>query len=392
MTGFDEALDRARAAVTPLAAEAVALSQAAGRYLAEDVVARIPSPRTTVSAMDGYALRQAEATEEASLRVVGEARPGAPFAGELAPGEAVRIFTGGALPQAADCVVMQEYATREGDCVRFAPGHGPARHVRPEGHDFGVGDVLLEAGTRLEPRALVAVAGADRAEVAVHRRPQVKLLATGDELAEPGHAAHSPHAIPDSIAPALAALVARCGGTVCARARAVDDLPALERQAGDLLTDTDLVVVTGGASVGERDFAMPMFAAHGLDLIFAKVAIKPGKPVWLGRADGTLVLGLPGNPTSALVTARLFLEPLLARLQGGAGLLRWRRIPLAATLPGTGDRETFVRARWDEDGLVPLSNQDSGVQGGLAQADCLIRCAAGQGDLPAQTLVAALPF
>ena len=390
MIAFDEAIDLARAAVEPLGQEQVSLSAAAGRYLAQDVIAGIASPRTTVSAMDGYAVRVAEAIAGAALQVIGEARPGAPFGGDLPSGGAVRIFTGGAVPAGADCVIMQEYATRDGDRVSFAPGHGPARHVRQEGHDFAVGDVLLRAGTRLEPRALVAVAGADCAHVTVGARPRVKLLATGDELEEPGTAASSPHGIPDSIAPALASLVGRGGGDVTQRARALDDLPALERQAGELLTDADLVVVTGGASVGERDFAKPMFAAHGLELVFAKVAIKPGKPVWLGRAGSTLVLGLPGNPTSALVTARLFLDPILARLQGGAGYHAWRRLPLAAALSANGNRESFVRARWDEAGLVPLSNQDSGVQGGLARADCLIRCAADQDQQSAGALVPAL--
>ena len=154
------------------------------------------------------------------------------------------------------------------------------------------------------------------------------------------------------------------------------------------------MIVTGGASVGERDFARAMFAPHGLDLLFSKVAIKPGKPVWLGRARGKWVLGLPGNPTSAMVTARLFLQPVLARLLGQSAQapLGWRHLPLAAPLGPTGDRERFVRAIWSQAGLVPLGNQDSGVQGGLAQADWLVRCPPEQPPQEAGTLVTALPF
>lgn len=392
MIAFDRAIALIGECAVPLASEMVPLDRAAGRRLAADVVARIASPRHTASAMDGYAVARGEVTPDSALQVVGEARPGQAFGGRLEPGQAVRIFTGGALPEGADCVVMQEYAERDGDRVRFREGHGPARHVREQASDFDAGAVLLPAGRRLDPQALVAAAAADVAELCVHCRPRLALVATGDELAEPGEATNSSHAIPDSITPALAALVEREGGAVVARHRAVDDLPALERLAGELLTSTDLVVVTGGASVGERDFAKPMFAAHGLALAFDKVAIKPGRPVWFGRAGEALVLGLPGNPTSAMVTARLLLVPLLARLQGGHGTHRWRKLPLAATLGTTGNRETFARASWEEDGLVPIDNQDSGVQGGFARADWLIRCPPGQGELPVGTMVPALAF
>ena len=392
MISFDRATALMRELALPLASETVALGKAAGRRLAADVVARIASPRRTVSAMDGYAVCGSRVTPGTSMKVVGETRPGKAFERRLEGAEAVRIFTGGPLPEGADCVIMQEYAEREGDSVRFRAGYGPSPHIRKEASDFAAGAMLLPAGWRLDPQALVAAAAADVGEVQVHCRPRVALVATGDELAEPGLAADIPYAIPDSISPALAALVAREGGTVVSRQRAVDDLPALEKLAGDLLACADLVVVTGGASVGERDFAKPMFAAHGLELAFDKVAIKPGKPVWLGRAGHALVIGLPGNPTSAMVTARLLLVPVLARLQGGEGAHRWRRLSLATPLAATGDRETFARARWEEEGLVPIGNQDSGVQGGFARADWLVRCPPGQCELPAGTMVPALAF
>ena len=241
---------------------------------------------------------------------------------------------------------------------------------------------------------MIAAAAADGASLTVAMRPRVAIIGTGDELAPPGEAHLRADAIPESVTHGVAALIGETGAILVARTIGLDDLPALVAAAGAALDLADLVIVTGGASVGERDFAKPMFAAHGLDLIFAKVAIKPGKPVWLGRARGKLVLGLPGNPTSAMVTARLFLMPLLARLQGQSieAVLRWRNLPLAAPLGAIGGRETFARARWDEAGLTPLGNQDSGAQGALAEADWLIRCPSGQPERAAGDLVSALPF
>lgn len=394
MIGFDEAVGLIAEQVLPLGTEHVALAEAAGRVLAAPLHARSAAPRVAVSAMDGYAVIDAATRPGEPLTVVGESRAGAGYPGTLAAGEAVRIFTGAPLPAGADRCIMQEYATRDGETVRFAEGYGPGWHVRAAGSDFAAGDLLLAAGTRLNPRAMIAAAAADVASVTVAMRPRVAIIGTGDELAPPGEAHLRDDAIPESVTFGVSALVADCGAQVVHRAIGLDDLPKLEAAAGAALETADLVIVTGGASVGERDFAKPMFAAHGLELDFAKVAIKPGKPVWLGRAKGRWVLGLPGNPTSAMVTARLFLQPLLARLQGQpvAEVLRWRSLPLAAPIGATGNRETFVRARWDEAGLMPLGNQDSGAQGALAQADWLIRCPAGQPALETGQPVSALLF
>ena len=344
--------------------------------------------------MDGYAVIDGATRPGEPLTVVGESRAGAGYPGNVEPGQAVRIFTGAPLPAGADRCIMQEYAARDGETVRFAEGYGPGWHVRAAGSDFAAGDLLLAAGTRLNPRAMIAAAAADVAGVPVARRPRVAIIGTGDELAPPGEAHLRVDAIPESVTYGVSAMVAESGAQVVHRVIGLDDLYALETAAGAALETADLVIVTGGASVGERDYAKPMFAPHGLDLVFAKVAIKPGKPVWLGRAKGKWVLGLPGNPTSAMVTARLFLLPLLARLQGQpvAEVLRWRSLPLAAPIGATGNRETFVRARWDEAGLMPLGNQDSGAQGALAQADWLIRCPAGQPALVTGQPVSALPF
>lgn len=394
LIAFDQAIARLAELVKPLPAETVALDQAAGRRLAAPLHARCASPRITVSAMDGYAVCDSTTRPLEWLKVVGEARPGMPHSGAIGAGQAVRLFTGAPVPEGADRVIVQEHAERDGAAVRFTAGYGPARHLRAAGSDFAAGALLLPAGARLSPRAMVAAAAADVAELLVHQRPQVAIIGTGDELVPPGTAADDPHAIPESVTFGVAALAVEGGAEVVWRGTHRDDLAGLTAQAGRLLALADLVVVTGGASVGEYDFAKAMFAPHGLDLAFSRLAIKPGKPVWLGSAGGRLVLGLPGNPTSAMVTATLFLRPLLTALQGGAvaEALAWRRLPLATPLPPPGERETFVRAVWDAEGLRPVTNQDSGAQAALAGSDWLIRCPAGTPAAAAGDMVSALPL
>lgn len=371
MISFDEAIRKVTEVARPIGRESVTLAEAAGRVLAAPVVAMIDSPPTDSSAMDGYAVRQADLP--GSFRLIGESFAGGGFDGALEPGTCVRIFTGAPVPAGADLVVIQEVAVRDGEFVKIADLPGPARNIRLLGSDFRAGEMLLQAGQRLDPRALVAAAGADVAEVETWRRPAVLVLGTGDELAPPGEARSRPGAIPESVSFGIAALADSWGGRSLGSRRLADDLPAMEQAAGEALDQADLVVVTGGASVGEKDYAKAMFAPHGLDLIFSKVAIKPGKPVWFGRAGSTLVLGLPGNPTSAMVTARLLLVPLVAGLAGRTGALGWRSLPLGAPLPACGDRETFHRARLMETGAVAIANQDSSAQRALADADLLLR-------------------
>jgi len=387
---FDEAVRRVTAVARPIGRESVPIGRAAGRVLAAPVVAMIDSPRADCSAMDGYAVRDADLP--GALRLIGESSAGSDFQGVVEPGTCVRIFTGARVPAGADRVVIQEAAGRDGETLSVADLPGPARHIRPAGSDFRAGDVLLEAGRRLDPRALAAAAGGDVAEVETWRAPAVWVLASGDELAPPGEASGSPGAIPDSVSFAVAALAEMWGGRTLASRRLADDLPAMERAAGEALEQADLIVVTGGASVGEKDHAKAMFAPHGLDLIFSKVAIKPGKPVWFGRAGRTLVLGLPGNPTSAMVTARLLLAPLVAGLSGRAGALEWRSLPLGAPLPACGDRETFHRARLTDAGAIPLVNQDSSAQKALAEADLLLRSRPHDRPRPAGEAIEALDF
>ena len=394
MIGFDEALNRLASVARPAGQERVPLAKAHGRVLAAPVIARLDAPSSDTSAMDGYAVREADFAVPARLRVIGESFAGRGFDGAVSAGECVRIFTGAPMPPGADRVIMQEVVRRDGDLALFDHALGGGRHVRPKASDFRRGDELLPAGRRLDPRAMVAAAGADVAEVEVHARPTVIVLGTGDELAEPGQATERPGTIPESVSFGVAGMAREFGAEVVDRLRLPDEPEVLESAAAAALDRADLVVVTGGASVGEKDYARSMFAASGLELVFSKVAIKPGKPVWLGRAQGRLVLGLPGNPTSAMVTARLFLAPLLAGLAGEApaAALRWRPAPLARELPPCGERETFHRAVWTGAGVEPVSNQDSSAQKALAAADVLIRRRAGAPSVPAGDMVETLAF
>lgn len=380
-------------AAVPLGGQPVLLVDAVGRVLAAPVVATFDSPRSDVSMMDGYAVRDGEAMIGAGFEVIGTSAAGARFGGSVGVGQAVRVFTGAAVPAGADRVVIQEDVAIDGDRMTIVEAPGGARFVRAAGSDFRSGEVVVAAGTRLTPGALVAAAGAGADQISVARRPRVVTIATGDELRPVGAALDGEH-IPDSIGPALAAMLQAMGAEMVGHRLLGDDLPALEAAAAQAVAAADLVVVTGGASVGARDHAKAMFAPLGMELLFSKVAIKPGKPVWLGRVGATLVIGLPGNPGSALVTARLLLAPLVAGLLGETSPppLQWVQLPLASPIPATGDRETFLRATLVDGKLLPVANQDSGAQRALAEAGWLIRCPTGQGPLTAGDMVPALLF
>ncbi|HEX7930954.1 MAG TPA: molybdopterin molybdotransferase MoeA, partial [Sphingomicrobium sp.] len=367
----------------------------AGRVLAAPVVARIPSPRRDVSAMDGYAVREADvSTFPGKLKIVGESFAGAGWNGAIGAGECVRIFTGAPVPGGADRVVIQENVQRDGDLAVIGSAPSEARHIRKRGSDFEQGQELLASGRLLDKRAIVAAAAADLAQVEVYKRPRVVILGTGDELAEPGTALERVDAIPESVSLGVAALASEWGAEVVGRERLRDDLAAMEAAAGRALADADVVVVTGGASVGEKDFAKAMFEPLDLEMIFSKVSIKPGKPVWLGRVGSKLVIGLPGNPTSALVTGRLFLAPLLAGLSGRdpSQALNWRTANLASPLGACGSRETFHRARCGGSRVEILGFQDSSAQQALADADVLVRQLANAPSAPAGTGVEVLDF
>ena len=395
MISFDEALELVRSVAKPLGRETIAVAEAAGRVLAKPVVAQINSPRSDVSAMDGYAVRSEDLESlPAVLEISGESFAGARWTGRLEPGACVRIFTGAPVPAGANRVVIQENVRRDGGLAIIEEAPGTALHIRKQGSDFSAGEELLAAGRLLNPQAIVAAVSADLDKLEVYRRPLLMILSTGDELAEPGTARAKVDAIPESVSFGLAALACQWGATCMSRMRLGDDLPSMQSAAASAIDLADLIVVTGGASVGEKDFAKAMFEPLGLNLIFSKVSIKPGKPVWLGHAREKLVVGLPGNPTSALVTARLLLVPLLAGMTGQPvqRALAWRTAPLAEPLGACGPRETFHRARWRDGTAELLSFQDSSAQKALAEADLLVRQHANTPGVTAGDLVEVLIF
>ncbi len=394
MIACEEAWARLRDAAEPLGSERVNMDEAAGRILAEPVVAGFDAPPAPVSAMDGYAVRDTDlAVAGTSLPVAGASFAGEPFTGEVPPGQCVRIFTGAMVPPGLDRVVIQEEVEASAGTAWFRDVPRGGRNIRSAGSDFRAGETLLSSGTRLTPHALIAAAGADIGTLAVWRRPSVVVLATGDELAAPGTARERPGAVPDSVSLGVASMAEDWGARALRRERLPDDPDMLANAGSGALTDADVVVVTGGASVGERDYARTMFG-DGLESVFAKVAMKPGKPVWVARKGRRWIVGLPGNPGSALVTARLFLAPLLAAL-GGRGFeaaLGWQRAVTADPLPANGGRETFMRARSGAEGVHIAANQESGAQAVLGQSDILLRRAPDAPAAPAGSTVEVLPL
>lgn len=375
MISFNEALSRVIGVALPLGSESVSFEAASGRVLSEGVTARFAMPRTDVSAMDGYAVREADLKDiPFSLIIAGEAAAGTLPGQRLPERTAFRIFTGAPVPDGADRVIVQENAERAGDRVTFLRPHGPGRNIRAAGSDFAAGDLLVPAGIRLDWRALTTAAAADQGRISVWRQPCVVILATGDELAAPGQAMERPGVIPESVSPGIAAFVTAHGGCLLRSERLPDVPELLGAAAARALQEADLIIMIGGASVGDRDYSRSVFG-EAPDYVFPKVAIKPGKPVWLARIGTRLVLGLPGNPTSALVTARLLLAPLLTGMSGGdaATAVVFEQGCCADPLPACGDRETFLRARMTERGLVLADSQDSGSQRSLAASDALIR-------------------
>jgi molybdopterin molybdotransferase len=395
MISFDEAIELIRSAAQPLGSETLPLEEASGRVVAKPVVAMIDSPRADVSAMDGYAVRDADlASLPVRLRVTGQSFAGAGWSGTVEAGTCARIFTGAPLPAGADRVVIQENVRRDGDDAIIFERAGEGRHVRKRGSDFVIGEELLPTGRLLDPRAIVAAAGADVGTIELFRRTRLHVLSTGDELAEPGAAQARADAIPESVSFGVAALAAQWGAETIGRTRLRDDLASMHAAAQSALDLADVLAVTGGASVGEKDFAKAMFEPFGLELIFSKVAIKPGKPVWLGRVGDRFIVGLPGNPTSAMVTARLLLAPLLAGLSGRPieSALSWRSVALADPIGASRDRETFHRAQFRNQAAKVLSFQDSSAQKALAEADLLVRQRASAPALAAGELVDVLEF
>ncbi len=395
MISFTQALQRVCAIATPLGSEDIEFDLAAGRVLAEDVIARSNTPAHDVSAMDGYGVKDDElASLPARVPVVAESFAGTASPSPLRAGSCIRIFTGAPVPTGVDRVIIQENVRRDGDIAIFEHPPGQGRNIRKAGSDFMAGDTLLRKGSTLTWRAMTTAAAADHAKLTVFSRPKAVILATGDELVAPGAAHETPGSITESVSYGVAAFLSAHGVEVLRSERLADQPDSLSEAATCALEDADIVVVTGGASVGEKDYARTMFGPGELDYIYPKVAIKPGKPTWMARVGRTFIVGLPGNPTSALVTARLFLRPLIFGLTGRAPETATVLRPLvcADALPATASREVFLRAYLLNGQARLFSKQDSSHQANLAKADLLIHRSANAHALPAGQLVDVFDF
>jgi molybdopterin molybdotransferase len=363
----------------PLPEEMVALDDAFHRTLARDIAARRTQPPQAMSAMDGYAVRAADAADlSARLKVIGEVAAGRPFERKVGAGEAVRIFTGGVIPDGADAVIIQEDTKTVGDTIAITEAAMKGRHIRSAGVDFREGDVLLAKGSRLTDRALSLAAAMNHPELPVHRRPRIAVLATGDELVMPG-TTPGPGQIVYSNGYALRALARAEGAETIDLGIAADTIAATTegirraRQAGP-----DILITIGGASVGDHDLVKRSLEAEGLAMTFWRIAMRPGKPMMHGRLGAMRVIGLPGNPVSSYVCAFLFLVPLIRALSGRSAVHHTKETALLGQDVTANDaREDYLRAHLDEreDGTLiatPVSKQDSSLLGNLAAAQGLV--------------------
>jgi len=375
LLSVEDALSAILASARPLGMEEVPLADAFGRTLARDLVALRTQPPKPLSAMDGYALRAEDA--EKPLTVIGESSAGAGFAGLCGPGQAVRIFTGAPLPQGADSVLIQEEAARDGDLVTAQVAITAGKNVRVAGVDFREGQIILRAGRRLTPADVAFAASADHPTLPVARRPKIAVLSTGDELVPPGEK-RGPDQIVASNAYAVLGLIEACGGAALDLGVAPDRPEAIEAAIRKGLEfGVDVLVTIGGASVGDRDFVRGALAREGMSLEFWKINMKPGKPLIHGHIGGTKVLGLPGNPVSAVVCGELFLKPLIRALCGEAAGHRLEPAVTGAGLKANGPRLEYMRATlaWGDDGhlvATPQKDQDSSLNSVLARSDALI--------------------
>jgi molybdopterin molybdotransferase len=375
MISVDDAMARITAAFGPVESETVPLSEIVHRVAAEDVCARMMQPPAPVSAMDGYAVRTEDAaTVPATLKVIGTSPAGHPFKGTIGKGQAVRIYTGGVVPEGGDAIVIQEDTEASGDTVTIKEAAQPNRHIRAAGLDFKEGEVLAPAGKRLTARDVALIAAGDVPALCVRRCPRIALAATGDELTLPG-APKTPGAIVASSGYALTPLIQSWGGEVLDLGIIPDTVEAVaalpERAAG-----ADLLVTLGGASVGEHDLIQKALGPKGFELDFWKIAMRPGKPLIFGRLDALPLMGLPGNPVSTLVCALLYLRPAIAAMLGADTGTPLTRARLTAPLKANDKRQDYIRAtvelRDGEAWAMPLPIQDSAMLSALARADGLI--------------------
>ena len=369
MISVDEALSHLFALAAPLAAEEVALINAHGRVLARDVAATRNQPPFAASAMDGYAVARAAIAPGATFQVVGEAAAGHRWSGAVQSGQTVRIFTGAPLPDDTDHVLIQENVTREGDTITVDDSANDTAHVRPAGADFRIGDKIT-APRVLAPSDIALLASMNIATVPVTRRPVVAIIATGDELVQPGEAP-GPDQIIASNSYGLAALIAQLGATPRLLPIARDNHASLAL-AFDLAADADLIVTIGGASVGDHDLVGDVAADKGMERAFYKVAMRPGKPLMAGRLGSATMIGLPGNPVSAMVCGHIFLAPVLRKMLGLGAHPAPREVhPLAKAVSANGPREHYMRAHLGTEGVTIFDRQDSALLTVLADANCL---------------------
>lgn len=370
MISVAQALDHLFALAPTLGVEDVPLAEASGRVLARPLTARLTQPPFPASAMDGYAVRAADVATGASLTVIGESAAGHGFSGVVAAGQAVRIFTGAPVPDGADKVVLQEDVTRTGDHITLGPDIGPGDNFRPAGADFAEGTPFA-APHLLRPADIALLASMNHANVPVYRQPEVAIIATGDELVQPGETP-GPDQIIASNALGLAALLREHGARPRLLPIARDTESAL-RLTFEMAQGADLIVTIGGASVGDHDLVGKVAADLGMDHAFYKIAMRPGKPLMAGTLNGAMMVGLPGNPVSSLVCGHVFLRPVIRAMQGLPRAALARQIaPLGRDIAANGPREHYMRARLVDGQVIPFDQQDSALLTVLATADCLL--------------------
>lgn len=395
MIPVEEALSRILDTITPQPAEQVALSDGLGRVLADDAAARRTQPPLALSAMDGYAVRAEDVADvPARLKIVAEIPAGQSYDGIVGAGECARIFTGAPIPCGTDAIVIQEDTERGGDTVTIREGAAKGTYIRPAGLDFSEGEVLLKAGKRLNARDIGLLAAMNRPWIMVARKPRIAILATGDEVVMPGDPL-GPNQIVSSNGLALAGIVRAAGGEPVLLGIAPDDREAL-RDLAAAAAGTDMLVTTGGASVGEHDLVQSVLGEQGLSVDFWRIAMRPGKPLMFGDISGTPMLGLPGNPVSTIVCSCLFLVPAIRRMLGdtaSANTLFQAR--LTQDLGQNDRRQDYLRATLshDADGtpaVTPFQRQDSSMMRLLQQADCFILRAPHADPAPAGSTVSCM--
>lgn len=377
MLSLDDALEHVFALIKPLESQEIAINDAVGHVLAEPVMAQITQPPFDGSAMDGYAMASPDAQTGACLEMIGTSQAGARFVGTVKSGQCIRIFTGAPMPQGADTVIMQENASVDGEQITFTEGAPQGNNVRRAAQDFNAGDVLIAAGECLSSAHIALAAAANNETLQAARRPKIAILASGDELVPPGSALTKDHFI-SSNSIALKALLKPFAQSITDLGIAPDDETVLSQKLADALAnDFDVIITSGGASVGDHDLIQPALKSLGVTIDFWKIAMRPGKPLMAGKKGKTLVFGLPGNPVSAMVTAQIIVVPALRKLVGDTQPLGpSMTLPLATPLPANGPRRHFIRAKIVDSpqgvAVMPTTETDSAHLSSLAASDVLI--------------------